>query len=321
MVAITRRQLLLGGGALLMALPAHAGPAKARRVGVLTGNPESFFRAGRFEESLRKLNWTQDLEVLYRFNIDGEAATMRAREEFLKQDVEVLLVIGIGIPESRLPSFAESVPCVALLFADPVAEKAVASLARPGGNLTGVMAQVGWELPKFIETVREAFPKLKRLGVLYLGNNGWQQTEERALAARFGIELVPMPVASRQPLKEVLASPNRRKVDAVWVFLDPEWFIPDVAAALRDARLPAISDVVEFAEAGGLMAFGTGVARTEVFAQLARQVDKILRGARAGDIPIEFPVRLGLAVNLSTAKLLGYVMPPSIQVKATRLID
>ena len=322
MVATRRRGLLLAGGTLLLARIARAEPAKVRRVGVLTGTPESFFLAGRFEQSLRKVSSAENLQVLYRYHTVDEASTLRARAELLKEGAEVLVLVGLGVSEDRLASIADPVACVALFFDDPVTEgRTVMSLARPGGNLTGVMAQVGREFPKFMETVRAAFPKLKRLGLLSAGEPVNVSDEERDAAARFAIELVPMHVAPGRHPRDVLVSPARPQVDATWVALSPEWSIPEVTAALSDARMPAISDVLEFVEDGGLMAFGTGVARQEVFAQLARQVDRILRGTRPGDIPIEFPASPGLAINLRTARRLGYVMPPAIQMKVSRLID
>jgi putative ABC transport system substrate-binding protein len=328
MTSFRRRQVLLAAGSqLLVALAVNAQriPAK-RRVGVLTGTNEAFFARSRraFEAALGTFGWIPgtDVEINYRYSVGDETAGYSALTELLAAKVEVLVAAG-AIPHATLRAVAPSVPVVALFSGDPVARGFAVSMARPGGNMTGVATtEFSDEVPKMMELLREAFPRMRRLGVLANGelSAGWR--DERAAAARFGIELVPLEARHAHEVETAVAELARRKVDAIWVLFDPSWPpISEVARMLRVARMPAISDVVEFVEAGGLMAFGEGVEMVEVFRQLARFVDRILRGAAPGQLPIENPPSPRLALNARTARELGYVIPPGVQLRTDRLVD
>ncbi len=292
---------------------------------MLTGTNEEFFGPSRvaFEAALRKLGWSpgNGVSITYRYSSGDNTVAYRALAELLSAQMEVLVAAGaISLPTLR--SMVTSLPVVALFDGDPVASGFATSMSRPGGNLTGVASmEADQELPKMMQTLREAFPRMQRLGVLYQGAHGTQWRQERAAAGRFGIELVMAQAAGARDVDAAIASLVRQKADAIWVALHPSWSIPAVALTLQRSRIPAISDVAEFAEAGGLMAFGVGVAMVQVFEQLARFVDKILRGAKPGLLPIESPGSPKLVINARTANAIGYVIPPAILMRTDRLID
>lgn len=328
MTSIQRRQMLLAAGAqLLIPLAAQAQPVSAkRRIGLLTGTHEAFFARSRrgFESALGKFGWVpgQNVEVAYRYSVGNETAAYAALTELLAARMEVLVAAG-ALPLATLRAIAPSVPVVALFEIDPVAHGLAVSMSQPGGNMTGVVPlDSAEEVPKMMEMLREAFPRMRRLGFLYQGEHAGGWRHERAAAARFGIEFLPQEARTARDVEGAIAELARQKADVVWVLFDPSWpAIPEVARMLRTARMPAISDVVEFVEAGGLMAFGVGIAMVEVFQQLARFVDRILRGAAPGQLPIESATSPRLAINARTARELGYNIPAGVLLRTDRLVE
>ena len=321
--------LAVAGAQVVAALAARAQAPAAqkapRRIGLLAGTSAAFFgpsRAG-FEAALRKFGWSpgNDLAIHYRFSAGDAGAAERALGELLAARIEVLVAAG-AMPVRTLRARLPSLPIVALFDVDPVTHGLAASMSRPEGNLTGVAPLArSQELAKMMETLRDAFPTMRTLGVLHRGEPGAHWREEREAAARFGIELVLAEVPGDPDMGAAIASLARRKVDVVWVLFHPAWSIRDVAQALRRARMPAISDVAEFAHAGGLMTYGEGAEMVAVFEQLARLADRVLRGTHPGQIPIESPAHPKLVINARTARDLGYAPPPAILLRADRLID
>jgi putative ABC transport system substrate-binding protein len=215
------------------------------------------------------------------------------------------------------------IPIVFGTAGDPVRLGLVPSLARPGGNITGMSNQSA-DLPgKRLELLRGVAPNLRRVAVM--ANVGsrigvLEMGEVRDAGSKLGLDVVPLEVRRTDDIGPVLES-VKDKVDALYVVTDPLLNTNRVSInslAIAD-RLPTIHGEKAYVEAGGLMSYGANYP--DLFRRAAEQVDKILRGAKPGDIPVEQPTKFDLAVNLRTAKALGLTVPPSILVQADDVIE
>jgi len=201
----------------------------------------------------------------------------------------------------------------------------VASLARPGGNVTGFLISTGTELDgKRLELLREALPALARVAVVWNPRNEANRTKMATLEApakALGIQLESIQASDVQELERAFAGPGRKRVDAMLALADAYlWSQREriVALAARH-RLPAMYPELDFSEVGGLMAYGPSVG--DNFRRAAGYVDRILKGARPADLPIEQPATLLLMINLKTARALGLTLPHSLLVRAERVVE
>jgi putative ABC transport system substrate-binding protein len=206
-----------------------------------------------------------------------------------------------------------------------VGEGFVASLARPGGNITGLTLQVQDLESKQLELLRETLPKLARVGILRNVNTVFREEEKKPLeAARraLRLELKDFPIRRREDLAPAFAAMRRASIGAVLVRRDPLVLEPnhaEVVALMLKHRLPAIHHFPQFVEAGSLMSYGVNIA--EVHRRSAAFVDKILKGARPADLPVEQPAKLELFLNMRTAKVLGLTLPQSLLIRADRVVE
>jgi putative ABC transport system substrate-binding protein len=215
-------------------------------------------------------------------------------------------------------------PIVMVAGGDPVASGLVESLARPGGNVTG-LSQMLQELGgKRLELLKEIVPKLSRVGVLWNPQSAsatlyWKESQQPARL--LGIQLHSLEVRSPTELDKAFEAATTARAGALAILPDPVITtnlkrIVDFAAK---TRLPSIYQSSDFADAGGLVTYGPD--RADLFRRAAIYVDKILKGTKPGDLPVEQPTKFELVVNLKTAKALGLTMPPEIMVRATRVIE
>jgi putative ABC transport system substrate-binding protein len=209
------------------------------------------------------------------------------------------------------------------MVSDPVASGVVASLARPGGNATGTSNMLPETSHKLLELLREVVPAMSRVAVLYSLANPGKLLEVRVLeneAARAGVGLVRLPVRTSEDLPAIFAEMPRHKVDGVVVLHDQVTGSSPtrIVESLARLALPAIYQVADFPEAGGLMSYGVNVAAQ--YRRTAVYVDRILRGAKPGDLPVEQPTKFDFVVNLRTAKALGIAVPPSVVARASKTI-
>jgi putative ABC transport system substrate-binding protein len=308
---------LLGGAPGAWAQP----PAKSYRIGWLApaANPDN---VQALRDGLRALGYTNAAQVVIdsKYPGSGPAQLANAAAELLRTHPDVIVTDG-GAATFAVKRATTSVPVV-FVSGDPVGSGLVPNLARPGGNLTG-FAVVGSELNvKRLELLREAFPRLARVGVIY---ESWQ---ERAMvppleaeARARGLQVTRLAVRSADDLDEAFLAAVRDRAGAVM----------PVASALFHAekqrfvtlaaryRLPTMYENHVFAEAGGLMSYGPDVQ--EIFRRAAAQVDRILKGAKPADLPIEQPTTFRLVLNLDTARTLGVTLPPSLLLRADHVID
>jgi putative ABC transport system substrate-binding protein len=317
---------LLGGAAAAWPLAARAQQAgKLPTIGFLvSGTPSSHSQwVAAFVRRLQDLGWIEGRTVAIEYRW-AEGRTERAAEiaaEFVQRKVDVIVTSATTAVVAAKQ--ATSVIPIVFMAGDPVGTGLVASLARPGGNVTGLSLQQTETAGKRLELLREVVPGLGRLAILAnVGNpkSVLEMGEVQTAARTLGLEVITLEIrrgADIVPAFEAL----KGRAEALYVVLDPlvnthRIRINTLAMA---ARLPTVHGSREGVEAGGLMSYGTNFL--DVFRLAADYVDKILRGAKPGDIPVEQPTKFDLVINLTTAKALGLTIPESFLLRADEVIE
>jgi putative tryptophan/tyrosine transport system substrate-binding protein len=317
---------LLGGAATAWPLAARAQqPAKLPTIGFLGTTSASAWShyVAAFAQRLRELGWVESRTVAIEYRW-AEGRSERLTEmagEFVRLKVDVIVTAGSAFLAIKQATLV--IPIVFAIADDPVEAGFVASLARPGGNITGLSIQRGDTLGKRLELLREVLPGLRRLAIL--ANVGDPNTvreigEVEAAARTFGFEVAKLEIRRAEDIVPAFEAINGG-ADALYVCGDPlvntnRVRINTLALA---ARLPTMHFVKVYVEAGGLMSYGPNFA--DLFRRSADYVDKILRGVNPGDIPIEQPTKFELVINLKTAKALGLEVPPMLLARADEVIE
>jgi ABC-type uncharacterized transport system substrate-binding protein len=327
MLDVRRRKFItLLGGAAAWPIAALAQQAAMPVIGFLGGGGPISQRAwvDAFAQRLRELGWIEGRTVAIEYRW-GEARPERYAEiaaEFVRLKVDVILAGGTeaAIAAKQATSV---IPIVFPTAGDPVGSGLVASLARPGGNVTGLSNQAS-DLPaKRLELLREVFPALRRLAVMVNADYSGGVTEREqieAVARALGLELFPLPVPRMEDIASALDS-VKGGAEALYTTGDPlvnTHRLRIITFALA-ARLPTMFSQREYVAEGGLMSYGPNYP--DLNRRAADYVDKILRGAKPGDIPVEQPIKFDLAINLITAKALGLEIPPSLLARADEVIE
>jgi putative ABC transport system substrate-binding protein len=326
---IRRRKLLvaLGAGALAAPFGVFAQqPAKVARIGFLgSGSAASTAtRVDALRAGLRELGYVEGTNLLFEFRwADGNYDRLPGLAAELV-NLKVDLIVTHGTPGARAAKQATAaIPIIMATTGDAVATGLIASLARPGGNITG-SSYFSPELnAKQLELLKEALPRIRRVAVLFNSDNAVKVTMFQAMEATaraLKLEMQKFDVRGPGDFNGAFAGMKKRGVDAVAVVDDP-MIIANAAAVASLAgkhRLPSIG-FSAFAEGGGLMAYGVNFPA--LFRRAATFADKILKGAKPGDIPVEQPTRFEMIINMKTAKALGVKFPNSILVQATRVIE
>ena len=326
-----RRRLMLG--TLGLAALAGGGMAHAQRTGVARvgyislSNPDADRHwVSAFREGLRELGYVEGrnvvLELRYAHNDTSKVADLAAG--LVKTRPDVIMVYGspaIAVLKQRVPD----VPIVMTVHADPVGSGIVASLARPGGNITGFTDGHADLAPKRLELLKELVPGATRVAAMYNPTTAHAMRQWnliQGVAPRLRVTLLPIEVRGATEIESAIARLVQQKADSIFVIPDPSWWVgqvPRVAMPAIKHRLPAIGTVREFAEQGFLAAYGTNFA--ELWKRSAIYVDKILKGAKPADLPIEHPNKFDLIINLKTARALGMTLPPAVLARADQVIQ
>jgi len=326
---IRRREFitLLGGAVAAWPLTARAQqPAKLSIIGFLGSSTPSAMSqwVAAFVQRLRDLGWIEGRTVAIEYRW-AEGRSSRAAEiaaEFVRLKVGVIVVSGT--PAILAAKQATSVvPIVFATAGDPVGSGLVASLARPGGNVTGLSLQQTDLASKRLELLREVVPGLRRLAIL--GNVGnpvvvLEMGEVQTAAHTLGLEGVTFEIRRAEDIAPAFEALKGR-TDAIYVVAEPLVLtnrarIHTLATA---ARLPTIYNSREYVEIGGLISYGPNFP--DLYRRAADVVDKILRGAKPADIPVEQPTKFDLIINLTTAKALGLDVPPTLLARADEVIE
>jgi len=277
-----------------------------------------------FVQRLRELGWIEGRTVAieYRWGEGRNERYAEIAEEFVRLKVDV--IVTYGTPPSKAAKQATAViPIVFAAAADPVGSGLVSSLARPGGNITGLSLQQSDIVGKKLELLREVVTGLRRLALL--GNVGNASSvlevgEVRAAAGTLGIEIVPVDIKRAEDIAPAFDAFGG-SAEALYVSTDPLIFsnINRINTLAVGARLPTIYNGKEYIESGGLMSYGPNYPH--LFRRAADFVDKILRGAKPGNFPVEQPTKFDFAINLTTAKAIGLTIPPSLLARADEVIE
>jgi putative tryptophan/tyrosine transport system substrate-binding protein len=326
---LNRRQAAFGLAALLVAGTSGAqSQGKVWRIGFLTPNrrPASLqaHRFGGLLQGLRELGYVEgtNLAIEWSFADDVYSLLPTMAAELVALRVDVIIAGGTAATRAAQKA-TSSIPIVMLGVGDPVASRLVSSLARPGANTTG-SSTVSRDLSaKWLEIARSIVPAMSRIGVLLnAGNPARTVTLDglRKAAAASSVAVVPFEVRGVTDFDAAFQQMKQERTQGL--VIQNEAMLRDASAAIArfamQARLPSVSGGHEFAEAGCLVSYGSNLF--DLYRNVARQVDKILRGAKPGDLPVEQPTSYELVVNLRTAKALGLSLPKELVLRADRTI-
>jgi putative ABC transport system substrate-binding protein len=329
MIARLRRRdfiTLLGGAAAWPVAVRAQQPTKLPTIGYLGPNTRSLdvHRLGALVRRLRELGWIEGRTVAIEYRwADGRnehLAEIAAELVRLKVDV---IVTAATPPTAAAKQATSTIPIVFAAVGDPVATGLVASLVRPGGNLTGLSVQQSDIAGKRLELLREIIPDLRRLAILANSDNATAVLDMRdaqAAAGTLGLDSVTLEV--RRPEDITLAFDTLKgSVQALYVCNEPLVVTNRIriSTLALGARLPTMHGAREHVEAGGLMSYAPNFP--DLFQRAGDFVDKILRGTKPGDIPIEQPTRFELVINLTTAKALALTIPESFLLRADEVIE
>jgi putative tryptophan/tyrosine transport system substrate-binding protein len=332
---IARSALAVSFALALLTAPliADAQPAeKVYRIGYLSigsGTGAGIYTRPQegFRQQLRELGWVEgrNIAIEYRF-ADGRADRLPGLAEELVR-LKVDLITAVPTPAALAAKKATgTIPIVGMSLTEPVAVGLVASLARPGGNVTGVSYAFGTEIfGKQLEMLRDVVPKVRRVAVLAnpTGSPAYPQMLEatKAAARSLALELQLLEVYEPTQFDGAFAAMAKERAGALLVMGHPLFFhhrarLADLAAK---HRLPSMSTQEQWVDAGGLMSYGPNFV--DIYRRGAVYVDRILKGAKPGDLPIEQPTNLALVLNLKTAKRLGLTIPPTLRERADQVIE
>jgi putative tryptophan/tyrosine transport system substrate-binding protein len=318
---------LVGGGAAAWPLAARAQqPEKLPTIGfigALTASTQSQWTAA-FVNRLRDLGWVEGrtVKIEYRWTEGRGERAAEIAAEFARLKVDVI-VTG-GTPNVLAAMRATSIiPIVFGAAGDPVGNKLVANLARPGGNVTGLSLQQIDLAAKRLELVRELVPGLRRLAIMaHIGSPGAvsEMREVQAAAHALGLQVATSEIQRAEDIASAFDA-LKGHADALYGCADPLLTTNRIRLNILAAseRLPTIYNFREYVEAGGLMSYGPNLP--DLYRRAADFVDKILRGAKPGDLPVEQPTKFDLIINVTTAKALRLVIPESFLVRADELIE
>jgi len=309
---------------LVFASAAATQPApRVARVGMLCAPLCNLTPNNAFVDELRKLGWVEGTTiVIERKDPDNRLDLLPALAADLVRSKPNLIVAFTPLAARAAKDATSDIPIVVILVADPVGMGLASSLAHPGGNLTGVATLVpGGFSEKMLETLRQLLPQAKRVAVFINPSNEMHRLQFPREAAKLGFQLDVIEVREAGEMPGAIAAAKARDAEALYIYADPIFAIPpnrvpDLAA---QAGLPSISLESSFAQGGGLIAYGPD------FLAMARRgahyVDRILKGAKPAELPIEQPTKFLLLINLKTAKSLGLEIPASLLAHADEVIE
>jgi putative ABC transport system substrate-binding protein len=326
-----RAFITLLGGAASWPLAARAQQAgRVPRIGTLVPGPSDVSAAilNAFQQGLHEAGYTegQTIAIERRFADWKLDRLPELAADLVRRQVDV--IVALSTPPGRAAKQATStIPVVVGGMADPVGDGLVASLARPGGNVTGTTFLGPELIAKRLGLLKEAVPAASRVAVLWHPGVYSERTmaemltETEAAARTLGVQLQLLAARGPEDFDAAFSAINRDRPDALLVFPSPMLYlehrrIVDFAAA---SRLPAIYAAKEFVDAGGLMSYGVNLP--DLFRRTATYVDKILKGAKPADLPVEQPTKFEFVINLKTATALGFDVPPTLLARTDEVIE
>jgi putative ABC transport system substrate-binding protein len=296
---------------------------KVPRIGVLVGASDWPYRSV-FVQELSTLGWLegQNVRLEYHWAEGGAERLREAAAELVQRQVEVIVAADM-LATSAAQYATRTIPIVGFFGVDPVADGLVASLARPGGNLTGVSSMVPELSGKLLELLTGAVPEVRRVAVLaILGTPTTRRmvTDVTRAAGALGVQLQVVEVRGPRGFEPAFRAATRVGAGALLILPGVLFSLhePQLAALALQSRLPAMYWRRSFADHGGLIAYGPNL--DDLFRRAAHQVDHILKGVQPRDVPVEQPTKFELVINLKTADALGLTIPPTVLFQATETI-
>jgi len=323
---VKRRDFItLLGSAAAWPLAARAQqPGKLPTIGFLGADATAWSAyTTAFAERLRALGWIEGrtIAVEYRWSEGRPERVAEIAAEFVRLKVDVIVTNGPAV--ATLKQATSVIPIVFAVALDPVGGGLVESLARPGSNVTGQSTQQSDLAGKRVELLRDVVPRLRRLAIIL--NVGYPSAvlevgEVQAAARAFGIEVATLEIRRAEDIAPAFAA-LKGQADALYVVVDALVVanLTRINILAVGARLPTMFNTRAYVKAGGLLSYGPNLS--DLFRRAAELVDKILRGTKPGDIPVEQPTKFELVVNLTTAQALGLTIPDSLLLRADELIE
>jgi len=326
---IDRRTFLAGTGAVLLATPlaVEAQPvASARRIGVLLVglSPESK-EAQHFRQGLRDAGYSEGRNVVIEWrSAKGDYDRLPALVTDLVQSKVDVIVVDSTVATQVAQRFTSTIPIVMALVVDPVGSGLVKSLAHPGGNVTGLSMMTTELNAKRLQLLQEVIPRLTRVAVLWNPDHPFHSkvvADLKLIAPSLSMELSFVGVRTPEQFGPAFSDVSRAQAQALYVVEDPIFFAHRMTLfkLASKARLPTIHELRRWPEQGALMSYGPDLH--DLFYRAATYVDKILKGAKPGNLPVEQPTKFELVINLKTAKALGLTIPPSLLARADEVIQ
>lgn len=328
---MNRRKILriLSAGALaaVSLLAAAQQPGKVYRIGyVSSGAPtDGVSNLEAFKQGLRELGWMEGQNIAFetRYTMGDNRRHAELMADVLRLKVDVIVTTSTPGAQAAKAATQET-PIVFQMVSDPVASGVVTNLARPGGNVTGWSNMLPATTRKLLELLREVSPKVSRVAVIHDPDNAGKQLEVKVLredARSVGVTIEPIPIRTLDDVVAALGSLAQKRIDGLVVLQDAmtQTRRTEILELALKSGLPAIYQTGHFVEAGGMMSYGLNIPTQ--FRRGASYVDRILRGAKPGDLPVEQPTNFEFVVNKKTASTLGVTFPPPILLRADRVIE
>jgi ABC-type uncharacterized transport system substrate-binding protein len=326
MEIMRKKFFTLALSALLLAHSVSAGAqqTKVPRIGVLILGAPPNANLDAFIQGLRELGYIEGKNLLidYRF-AEGRAERLpELATELVRLKVDAIFTAGTPAIFA-LKQATKTIPVVFFSTSDPVGTGVVASLAHPGGNITGISVLASDLWPKRLELLKEIFPKLTRVAMLWNKGNAGMALEAKAtqeVAGPLGVALQDRAVKDPNELDTVFALMIKDRPDGFLALMDPvlNSYQKRILDFLAQNRLPAIFENRNWVEAGGLISYGANYA--DAHRRAATLIDKVLKGAKPADLPVEQPTKFELVINLKTAKQIGLTIPPNVLARADKVI-
>jgi putative ABC transport system substrate-binding protein len=316
---------LLGGAVAAWPLLGHAQPsAKRPTLGLLIpGSPASFGqRVAALVQRLRELGWVDGRSIVIEYRWAAAQHFDEIAAEFVRSKVDVIFTSGTP-PTVAAKRATSEIPIVFAPAGDPLASGLVTSLARPGGNITGLSNQTTDIAGKRIELLRELTGQVRRLAIMVKSDNvsaALEMHEVKAAAGALGIEAVSLEIGQAEDIRPAFEALKGR-ADALYVVIDSlvTTHANRINTFALGARLPTMHGARELVVVGGLISYAA--AYEDLYRRGAEYIDKILRGTKPADIPVEQPTKFDLVINLNTAKALGLAVPPTLLARADEVIE
>lgn len=316
---------LLAGATAAWPVPLQAQQSsRLPTIGLLVpGSPETYRqRVDSLIKRLAELGWTDGRTVKIEYRWAAEQRFDEIASEFVRLKVDVIFTSGTP-PTVAAKRATSEIPIVFAPAGDPIGAGLIKSLARPGGNVTGLSNQTADAAGKRLGLLREMVPRLRRVAVMTKAGNASAAIETlqaKEAAAKLGLQFVPLEIKQTSDIEAAFSGLGER-ADALYVVIDSLVTTHQTqlnALALR-ARLPTIHGARELVASGGLMSYGAEYL--DIWRRAAEYIDRILRGAKPGELPVEQPTKFNLIINLATAKSLGIDVPISLLSRADELIE